>query len=465
MSDQAKAPDRNVPDAARDDKAPTPLPEAHDGADVGSQTRQLAVSKKGLLAAGLLVSGVVAVAVLGIQRLAVGGQKADNDGQQRSRPAAASAKTPRLEMTAPAASSSKTGMTTQVPALTPVDDEPADPIRIRQTPPGAAGAAGGHATTNATDTPKPWPPEDAAVLLVSMRPASSSAERPAVHDLPAADGGADVDALAATTRHLQAYQHQLQGMLEQLTRGAEMAGSSSGPAAPRVTAPAAGTPSPGLIGGQPPRSSPTGVVARFLGTPSLTVPKGTTFNCALKTRVVSANSGLVGCQVQRHVFSADGRVLLIERGSHVDGEYRITSVRPGVVRIPVLWTRIRTPLGVVVELEAPATGPLGESGIDGHVDNRWSERIGAAMLLSLIDDAVKLVVQGQANERQGSTIVLPSTTSNTSRLAEKVLDSTINMPPLIERSQGGIVGVHVARDIDFSAVYGLLPSANPTPAP
>ena len=136
-----------------------------------------------------------------------------------------------------------------------------------------------------------------------------------------------------------------------------------------------------------------------------------------------------------------------------------------MVRIPVLWTRIRTPLGVVVELEAPATGPLGESGIDGHVDNRWSERIGAAMLLSLIDDAVKLVVQGQANERQGSTIVLPSTTSNTSRLAEKVLDSTINMPPLIERSQGGIVGVHVARDIDFSAVYGLLPSANPTPAP
>jgi type IV secretion system protein VirB10 len=28
-------------------------------------------------------------------------------------------------------------------------------------------------------------------------------------------------------------------------------------------------------------------------------------------------------------------VLLIERGSHIDGEYRTTSVRPGTVRIPI----------------------------------------------------------------------------------------------------------------------------------
>ena len=48
---------------------------------------------------------------------------------------------------------------------------------------------------------------------------------------------------------------------------------------------------------------------------SLTLPKGTAFTCALKTKVISATSGLVGCQVQRNVFSDDGRVLLIERGS------------------------------------------------------------------------------------------------------------------------------------------------------
>jgi len=72
---------------------------------------------------------------------------------------------------------------------------------------------------------------------------------------------------------------------------------------------------------------------------------------------------------------------------------------------------------------------------------------------------VKLVIQNQASDRQADTIVLPSTTANTSKLAEKVLDSTINIPPLIYQNQGGIVGIYVARDVDFSSVYELKPTA------
>ena len=229
------------------------------------------------------------------------------------------------------------------------------------------------------------------------------------------------------------------------------------------TAPVGAAAAGGLFGGQLQGSSTPKVAASMLGNRSLTLPKGTAFTCALKTKVISAVSGLVGCQVQRNVFSDDGRVLLIERGSHLDGEYRIASVRPGTVRIPVLWTRIRTPLGVTVDIESPGTGQLGESGIDGYVDNRWGERIGAAMLLSLIDDSVKLVIQNQSNESNADTIVLPSTTANTSKLAEKVLDSTINIPPLIYQNQGGIVGIYVARDVDFSSVYELKPTGSETP--
>ena len=47
------------------------------------------------------------------------------------------------------------------------------------------------------------------------------------------------------------------------------------------------------------------------------------------------------------------------------------------------------------------------------------------------------------------------TTSNTSKLADKVLDSTINIPPLIYQNQGAVVGIYVARDVDFSSVYEL----------
>ncbi len=230
------------------------------------------------------------------------------------------------------------------------------------------------------------------------------------------------DALAATARNLEGYQRQLQGLLDTLTRTTAQATQDGDSRAGRH--PVAGTPlgglqaggrsdkwshaSPGggLFGGQLQGSPTPKVAASMLGNRSLTLPKGTAFTCALKTKVISATSGLVGCQVQRNVYSDDGRVLLIERGSHLDGEYRVTSVRPGTVRIPVLWTRIRTPHGVTVDIESPGTGQLGESGIDGYVDNRWVERIGAAMLLSLIDDSVKLVIQNQASDRQADTVVL-----------------------------------------------------------
>jgi type IV secretion system protein VirB10 len=216
------------------------------------------------------------------------------------------------------------------------------------------------------------------------------------------------------------------------------------------------------LGAVLPDSATSRVSASTLGNRSLTLPKGTAFTCALKTRVISATSGMVGCLVQRNVFSDDGRVLLIERGSHLDGDYRVASVKPGTVRIPVVWTRLRTPNGITVDIDSPGTGPLGEAGIDGYVDNRWRERIGAALLLSLINDSVQMVIQDQANRNDtrgpANTVVLPSTTANTDKLAEKVLDSTINIPPLIYQNQGGIVGIYVAHDVDFSSVYELRPS-------
>jgi len=77
------------------------------------------------------------------------------------------------------------------------------------------------------------------------------------------------------------------------------------------------------------------------------------------------------------------------------------------------------------------------------------------LLLSLIDDAVKLVLQKQASDTEADTVLFPSTTGSTSKLAEKVLDSTINIPPLIYQNQGAVVGIYVARDVDFSSVYEL----------
>jgi type IV secretion system protein VirB10 len=466
-----RAAERN---SGHDGEALTPLP-GEAGIPSVTQARSRAFDLKALFAVGLMLASLAAASGLWIHRALQGnGKDADDAGKRiAERPMAAATVPRKLDMAPATASSAVTAASGPlIPAIADADDLPPDPIGLRR--PAQQSPSG----TTSTVPPVRQRPEDAPVLLLSTRPTSLGTARPdaTTQDVDQTDGAARPgDSLQGTRRNLEAYQRQLQGLMGTLTKGVELAKVTQGavPSMPgtadsltgaiaassTLRGGAAESGSNGLFAGQLQASATPRVAAGLLGNRSLTLPKGTAFTCALKTRVVSAASGLVGCQVQRNVYSDDGRVLLIERGSHMDGEYHIAAVRPGTVRIPVLWTRLRTPNGVTVDIESPGTGQLGEAGVDGYVDNRWGERLGAAMLLSLIDDSVKLVIQNQSNDSQASTIVLPATTANTSKLAEKVLDSTINIPPLIYQNQGGIVGIYVARDVDFSSVYSLEPVA------
>lgn len=401
---------------------------------------------------GIALIALLALVGYAAYRLLPTGKRTTSADSTRKaeRPSAAATEPHQLDM-APAAPRASAPVGPIVPALIPREDEKvADPIGLRRT-----GSSAGTAKPRAL-------PEDAPAMLLTTRPAHGGAQPS--QDVPSEaspDATAQNGSLQSTQRNLQAYQRRLDGMLANLDRTANIAASRGGASDTAGSAdaqvPAAAAPQRGLFAGQLQATATPPIKSALLGNRSLTLPKGTVFTCALKTKVVSATSGFVGCQVQRNVYSDDGRVLLIERGSHLDGEYRATSVRPGTVRIPILWSRVRTPQGVTIEVESPATGQLGESGVEGYVDNRWGERIGAAMLLSLIDDSVKLAVGQQTGDAGNTTVVMPSSTANASKLAEKVLDSTINIPPLIYQNQGATVGIYVAHDVDFSSVYELSP--------
>ena len=328
-----------------------------------------------------------------------------------------------------------------------------DPIGVRGTGPNAGRATGAPSAADAASGAPRKLSEDAPVLLV--RPggggfAAGGAGAPA-------DGNA-ADPLTQTRADLADYRHQLGKSLETLQ--SMIPGGAGTPAAGMAALPQGSTGTDaggrGVLGMQASDTPPAR--AGVLGSRSLVLPRGTSLTCALTTRVVSAQAGFIGCQALRNVYSSDGRVLLIERGSHLDGEYRVTQVRPGSTRIPALWTRLRTPGGVTIELDSPATGPLGESGADAYVDNRWLERVGAAMLVSILDDSIKIVLSNETAPQQGSNpLVFQGTSQTASQMAEKVLDATINLAPLLYANQGSLVGVYVARDIDFSSVYELQP--------
>jgi type IV secretion system protein VirB10 len=230
---------------------------------------------------------------------------------------------------------------------------------------------------------------------------------------------------------------------------------------PRLSgaATAAQPPVPGSSGDAAPADRAP-LVAGQIADMSLTLAEGDSFTCTLSVEVVSNVRGRMKCVTHADVRGADQQVVLAEKGSILTGEYSLTNVRPGTRAIEATWTRLRTPYGITVPLRWNAISALGASGIDGHVNNRWGERIGAALLLALIDDAIKVVIADkQDNSGGGNTnIVLGGTAQTGSRMAEKVLDSTINIPPTISRNHGTKVGVDVMQDVDFSKVYALRPS-------
>jgi len=355
---------------------------------------------------------------------------------------------------------------TVVPSIAPEDgDAKAIALRHGDTNPRQQ-SNNGYAT--GARAAKPIDPDDAPIFAATPAGPGQQA-RVAMDGSDATAGGGSgqlgqpnasrpgTDAATEASGRLSVLQGQLGGLMQTLQHrvGGTAGAATNVPTSAITLQGAAAQPKSSLFDSMEKSATPR-VSAHMLGDRSMIVAKGTLFLCSLKTRVVSATSGFIGCQTERNVFSDDGKVLLLERGSHLDGEYRVVTIKPGVTRVPVLWTRIRTSKGVVVDLDSPATGQLGESGLDGYVDNRWGERLGAAILLSLIEDAIQYATT-PTNASGSTNVVLPNTSTQGSKLAEKVLDTTINIPPLLYQNQGGVVGVYVARDIDFSTVYELRP--------
>ena len=197
------------------------------------------------------------------------------------------------------------------------------------------------------------------------------------------------------------------------------------------------------------------VEASVLPTERFLLPKGAFIDCTLETAIDSTLPGMTTCVTATDTFSANGTVVLLERGTKLVGETR-GQVRAGQARLFVLWTEARTPTGVIVPLDSPGTDALGRAGLSGKVSTHFWERFGAAILVSVIDAGVQAGIQATNN---GGTVILNPSSSE--GVMTGILQSTINIPPTITVPQGERIQVLVARDVDFRSVYRLT-MAEPT---
>lgn len=195
------------------------------------------------------------------------------------------------------------------------------------------------------------------------------------------------------------------------------------------------------------------------------IPEGTLIPGILETAINSDLPGQIRAITSQDVYSFDGRRILIPTGTRLIGEYQ-SEVTRGQKRIFVIWTRLLRDDGVTVRLNSIGTDSLGRSGLTGLVDNKWRERFGSAILLSIVGAGSSYLTGYGSNQyssgsgNDGSTdsdraaeLARETIAQTFSDMANQALAENLKIPPTISVHQGERIFVYVRQDLDFSAMY------------
>ncbi|MDE2562816.1 MAG: type IV secretion system protein VirB10 [Sphingomonadales bacterium] len=222
------------------------------------------------------------------------------------------------------------------------------------------------------------------------------------------------------------------------------AGASHGAGGGFLTSPAN---TPASFASRIPASSVEVARASIIGDRNFLIAAGRTIPCTLQTAINSTQAGIVSCVIGKDIYSENGRVVMLDKGTRVLGEYT-GGIRQGQARLFVVWTRALTPRGVIIDLASPASDALGRAGIGGGVDTKFWDRFGAALMFSVLEDAASVASSHFAGYGTNTTQV-PAQTS------AAAMNGAQNIQPVLKANQGQSVAIEVARDFDFGSVYDV----------
>jgi type IV secretion system protein VirB10 len=213
-----------------------------------------------------------------------------------------------------------------------------------------------------------------------------------------------------------------------------------------------------------------GVEATFVEDRANVVAQGKMLNAVLETAINTEVPGAVRGVISRDVYGEAGGKVLIPRGSRLYGTYA-TDVTRGQARVRINWTRLIRPDGVSLNISSFASDQFGRAGIEGIVDNKYSQTITNTLLTSLLTIAGAAVVDLAVgdNNNTNTTTVNPNTgsstitsrattqaandvTRNINDIASRYFNEYFDSRPTITVPQGTRITVLVNSDIKVPSV-------------
>lgn len=144
----------------------------------------------------------------------------------------------------------------------------------------------------------------------------------------------------------------------------------------------------------------------------------------------------VVAQVDRNVYGAMGRNILIPRGSTVIG-----TMTAGAERAGVIWDQIIRPDGARFVFQGQGGDAMGQGGVPGNINNRWARRLSIGFLGTLLKVLPAVITNPNETAGNGGVSIGNGGNSGVARNKGAIItdiisqDITSQFQPLISQAQ------------------------------
>lgn len=183
----------------------------------------------------------------------------------------------------------------------------------------------------------------------------------------------------------------------------------------------------------------------------LLLRRNTIVHCVVEEEINTAVPGPISCELADDIMSADGTVVLVEKGATINGEVMDSPV-DGEDRVLIGFDEVITQDGLPIYFNGSGGDELGASGVPGTVNEHTWRKLKATLLMAAIQIGGNVA---QNVTQKSSTVNMNVGGNYGTSLAQTTLERDLNIRPSLYDPQAKTITITVRQDIPFDKVYRL----------